>query len=970
MESRLSPNVWEKMVQASPDLFCTFNRNGKFTYASSASSNILGYHEEELKGRHYTEFLNTDYLSATQKAFEDILTGSKANNFENCFIHKNGSSVPMLWSAVWSEEEQSVFCVGRDITERKISRSKLEESEQRYKGLFEYNPDILFVESKEGLVTEVNYSFCNTLGLSSEEVVGLPASSFLPAEMVAVSEMYFKEALLGNTLRFDLELMTANTEHRVFDTIKFPVMVNGAVVGVQTIAKDITPIIHSFETIQQQKKKLNTIFESITDAFITLDNSSNITYINSEAERLVHLDKRYHIGKNIWRIFPEQVGGKFQTQYLYALETGKAVHFTGYLHEVDKWLQVKAFPSAEGLSIYFDDVSEQVRSREELEKLSLVASKTINSVVITDKDGQIEWVNESFTRLTGYTPSEAVGKAPYTLLLGEETDQATVERVLEKIKNAEPFKEELLVYRKSGEKRWFEVEVTPVFNEASDMVRRIAIHTDITGRIQAQRELEKLSLVASKVNSGVLIIDKALKIEWVNEGFTKLTGYEFEEALGRVPFELLCNSKADTKSYQLLRSKMMQGKPVDVEILYSKKDGQDVWVRVQVNPIYDEGGNVTKYVNLQADVTERVNSRKELEKLSLVASKTNNSVLIVDRDFRIEWVNESFIRLFGYSMEEAIGKKPSELLHNQNTDETTFRLLEGKLNQGHPISFEILNYTKNRQEVWLSVDISPILDEHGEPERFVGVQTDITALKRSEIELSKLTKDLYRQNNDLQQFTYIVSHNLRSPVANALGIADLLPSINSESEMYDTSLKYLKESILQLDTVLKDMNRILSIRDSKGTLELERVEINDAIQQAQSSLKEPLQQCDGVVYSIIPNGFKVKASKAYLYSIFYNLLSNAIKYRAQERTLEVHIKVLDNSEDEVLVSFSDNGSGFDLEKAKDNVFKLYKRFHTDRKGKGIGLFLVKTHLEAMGGRIEVKSQVGQGTEFFIYLPKI
>ncbi|MBF9251674.1 hypothetical protein I2I11_00035 [Pontibacter sp. 172403-2] len=99
------------------------------------------------------------------------------------------------------------------------------------------------------------------------------------------------------------------------------------------------------------------------------------------------------------------------------------------------------------------------------------------------------------------------------------------------------------------------------------------------------------------------------------------------------------------------------------------------------------------------------------------------------------------------------------------------------------------------------------------------------------------------------------------------------------------------------------------------------------------------------------------------------MLSNAINYRSRDRSLVVHIKCFGNTEKGTLISFSDNGSGFDMDKAGDDVFKLYKRFHTDKRGRGIGLYLVKTHLEAMGGHVEVSSQLGVGTKFLIYLPK-
>ena len=847
MEIGLGTKIWEKVTQLSFDLFCTINREGTFIQVSESSFDILGYLNEDLIGSHYSHIVFPDDLAITQETTAEVLNGSSKKNFENHLVHKSGKLVSILWSAVWSEEDQLIYCVGRDVTETKKNRRVLRKSEKKYKTLFNDNPDLIYLENYDGLITEVNQSFCNILGVAMEDAVNNTANTFLPSEMETVSTAALQQALLGNTIRFDLELITGNNERRIYDAIKQPIIIDGEVDCVQTIAKDITPMVRSYNTIQQQAQKLNTIFESITDCFVMLDRNWNFAYINKAAEELLCMNPDYYLGKNVWQEIPEIVNGEIYNNYHQAVATGKSVHFETYYQAVSLWLEITAFPSEEGLSIYFNDISELVRSRQELEKMSLVASRTTNSVIIMDAQSRIEWVNNSFINLTGYTLEEALGLKPFEVLGGPETDQEKINYMLDKVSKGESYIAEVLYYKKSGEKVWLHIEGTPVFDEHGKVIKRISVHTD---------------------------------------------------------------------------------------------------------------------------VTERIKSHLELTKLSLVASKTNNSVLIADKDWRIEWVNEGFIKLMGYTLQEASGKRPSQLLHNHKTNRKTYELLEPKLLQGEPISFEVLNVKKSGEEVWVNVEISPILDDKGAICQFVEVQTDITALQKSKIELSTLAKDLYSRNSDLQQFTYIVSHNLRSPVANTLGLANLLITTNKNSELYETLLTNLQQSVRQIDTVLNDMNTILSIRDSKHNIEQEAVNVSEVFEQALLSLQKQVEKSGGQIKNEIPANLAVKAYKAYVYSIFYNLLSNAIKYRSEERPLQVQVRCLENSDKGALLSFSDNGSGFDLAKAKNQVFKLYKRFHTNKKGSGIGLYLIKTHLEVMGGHIEVNSEVGKGTEFQIYLPKI
>lgn len=840
----------EKMIHFSLDMNCIVDRRGCFIYVSDACRNIIGYSSEELTGRPLIDFVHPDDHAKTLQIGKDVIKGFKTSYFENRYIHKQGREVPIQWSVVWSEEDEAIYCVGRDATEQKQTRQKLrdkdklhqalvehgsdmlalldgelnfihiggsaerelgykaeelvggsmtdlihlfhpddralvqdvlvkalssadhvkisdfrlqnkegdwcwlettisnqlqnpavkalvvsarditdriqnrlrlKESEQRFKALFESNPDVVIFENREGIIIDVNPTALDYFGLEKEEAINRPLAEFLPAAAISVCDESLQNALKGSQIKFNLEIEFKKLGQRIFDVTKIPVELNNAIVGVYTIARDVTAITTSHNIIRQQAKKLNTIFESITDAFFTLDRDWNFTYINSESDRLLHTEKQKLIGQNIWDVFPEEYNKTFYQQYTHAMETGRAAHFEAYLERVHKWLEVKAFPSEEGLSVYFNDVTERVKAKQELEKLSLVASKTTNGIMILDAEGIIEWVNEGFTKLTGYTFAEAVGRTPRSFLTGEETNLLTADRI------------------------------------------------------------------------------------------------------------------------------------------------------------------------------------------------------------------------------------------------------EKKHNEGKPFSEEMLNYKKSGEKIWLSIDVTPVLDDAGKVIKFIGIQTDITFRKETEASQHELTKDLFRQNRDLQQFTYIVSHNLRSPVANVMGLVDMMTLVEKDSAAFDQSLTYLKTSVNRLDTVLKDLNMILSIRDKIITADKEKVLLTDVCRQAIESLQEPLRQCGGEVYLDIEESIYVNGNKAYLYSIFYNLLSNAIKYRSAKRALQVKIKCFGSTASGILVSFADNGSGFDMNKAGDNIFRLYKRFHSNGEGRGLGLFLVKTHIEAMDGHIEVSSQLNIGTRFLLYL---
>lgn len=253
----------------------------------------------------------------------------------------------------------------------------------------------------------------------------------------------------------------------------------------------------------------------------------------------------------------------------------------------------------------------------------------------------------------------------------------------------------------------------------------------------------------------------------------------------------------------------------------------------------------------------------------------------------------------------------------------------------------------------------PVMDDNS---KVVGVH--MVARDISEKVLAQ--EEILEKNKDLQQFTYVVSHNLRSPLTNALGLVKLLEVMKPDSPQFYSSLSHLGTSLRQLDQVVNDMNTILAIRDKESLTPTESVTIlgvvNDVVQNFQDALKD----CGGNVRIDIPEDVKVKANKAFLYSIFYNLLSNAIKFRSPQRLLQVDVSSSKKG-DKKEITFSDNGLGVDLEQAGSEFFKLYKRFHPEHQGRGMGLYLVKTHVESIGGHIEVKSGLNRGTTFKILM---
>ncbi|MEO9965535.1 MAG: sensor histidine kinase [Reichenbachiella sp.] len=230
-------------------------------------------------------------------------------------------------------------------------------------------------------------------------------------------------------------------------------------------------------------------------------------------------------------------------------------------------------------------------------------------------------------------------------------------------------------------------------------------------------------------------------------------------------------------------------------------------------------------------------------------------------------------------------------------------------------------------------------------------------------ELEKVVLDLKERNNHLEQFNYIVSHNMRAPVSNIIGLTNIYNLKDVNDPFNNITIGKIKESVHALDDVLKDLTSVLEVKQ-KLNQPNEEVDFGVLLEKIQKSIHEQIQksrisiELDLQVQSIISNG-------AYWYSIFINLISNAIKYSRHDVESYIRITTVSDNEDHVRVEVHDNGLGIDLTKNEEDVFGLYKRFHHHIEGKGMGLFMVRTQIESMGGHISIESTPGKGTSFVI-----
>jgi PAS domain S-box-containing protein len=380
----------------------------------------------------------------------------------------------------------------------------------------------------------------------------------------------------------------------------------------------------------------------------------------------------------------------------------------------------------------------------------------------------------------------------------------------------------------------------------------------------------------------------------------------------------------------------------------------------------DETGKSVRMIGAIQDITKQKVEEQRLKLLETVITQTKDSIIITEPDLdkgnipKIVYVNPAFSVMSGYDSSEIIGKSPN-IFQGENSDNDEYEKLIFAINNHQECQVETISYKKNQEEYWVNYSMSPVHDAEGELSHWVSIQRDITEDKKQEVEKEQLIRELTQNNKDLQQFSYITSHNLRAPLSNLTGLLNLIEYIPIENPDLKEILDGFNKSTHLLNETINDLVKVIIIKDNPS-IKREEVMLKEIFENVFSQLDFLI----GLHKPIIKFNFDkvsfLNTNKSYLESILLNLLTNAIKYKSESRKSKITITA-NQVDDRVIMIFKDNGIGIDLERNKDKVFGLYQRFHDYPEGKGLGLYLVKSQVETMGGTISIESAVNIGTTF-------
>jgi PAS domain S-box-containing protein len=380
----------------------------------------------------------------------------------------------------------------------------------------------------------------------------------------------------------------------------------------------------------------------------------------------------------------------------------------------------------------------------------------------------------------------------------------------------------------------------------------------------------------------------------------------------------------------------------------------------------DENGKAIRMIGAIQDITKQKEEEQRLKLLETVITQSKDSIIITEADSidakipNIIYVNPAFSIMSGYESDEIIGKSP-DLFNSPNSEVSELEKLLKAIKNKEECLIETISYTKNKDEYWVRLSMIPIYNADNELSHWISIQRDITEEKKQEKEKEQLIRELTQNNKDLKQFSYITSHNLRAPLSNLTGLLNLIEDIPIEDQELKEILSGFNKSTHQLNDTINDLVKVIIIKDNPS-IKKEAVLIKEIFENVFSQLNFQIELYKPIIKLNFEKVSVINTNKAYIESILLNLLTNSIKYKSENRKLKITITT-EEIDDTVVLTFKDNGIGIDLVRNKDKIFGLYQRFHNYPDSKGLGLYLVKSQVETMGGTIDIESEVNKGTTF-------
>jgi PAS domain S-box-containing protein len=589
--------------------------------------------------------------------------------------------------------------------------------------------------------------------------------------------------------------------------------------------------------------------------------------------------------------------------------------------------------------------------------------------MITDRSGSIEWVNSGFTRITGYSSEEAIGRNPRILKSTMHTP-SFYSQMWQTILSGRPWRGTVINRHKSGKSYSSLHSISPVTDDRGEVTHFIAMMQDAgAGKVLQESEDRYYALVES-LGDGVLSSTADGRIRMANPAAARVLGMPRDMLLGRD-----LRSMTHPDDLPLMDAEMERRRAGERSVyefrLIRPDDGAVRTIQVTATPQFDTQKQFQGSLGIYRDVTQEHEMQQRLRLLAHTLESVDESVVICGPEDRIVFVNRAFQRTYGYEEWELVGKHISVVRSPLTPQEVGSEILPATLTGGW--RGELWNRRKDGTDFLVLLTTAAVTDDAGKLEATVGVVRDITEARRFEAELKRAKEEAERANRAKSEFLATISHEIRTPMNGVIGMTSLLldTTLDETQKDYADTVRKSAEALMSIINDVLDFSRI-----EAGKMAIDATPLNlETVISDVTGILAPRVGDAGLMLTIeypapLPRRFVGDAGR--IRQVLMNLVSNALKFTpGGEIKILVECAGLDAHLAEMRVSVRDTGVGIPDDKL-ELIFEKFSQVDSSNTrrygGTGLGLAIAKQLVDLMHGTIGVRSRLGRGSTFWFSLP--
>lgn len=804
-----------QLIDASLDVFCTINEQGKFVSVSAASLILWGFSPAELIGKDYQDFILEEDLPKTIKIASAIFNGQDVKSFTNRYIRKDGGIAYNLWSVKWDPRTKLTYCVARDAQEIIEKEEKILHSEQRFRALVQEGSDMIAIFDPKGNYLYASPSSNSILGIPQEEFIGRNVFDFIhPKDSERVLESLHKIVTENRVTLKPFRFQNHKKEWRWLETVLTNMLDNSAVNGIVANSRDVTEE-KKLRRLNQQTNLLSKIGSWEVDLL------NKTVFWTNEVHHLHDTDPStftptFDGAINFYRedfreIVKSNVERCISTGEPYFLE---AVIVTAKNREL--WVRSNAtaeFTNGVCTRIFGSIQNVHERKIAELDLLKAIEKVEASdakfkaytqqspiAIYTTNIQGDCIYANETWLNMTGMQLEEVLGKGWIKALHPDDLEHVT-HNWNKSIKENGNWIYEYRFIDKKGKIIWVNGTAKKLYNKKNEHYGYLGTNINITERKKAEQDKFNLQKTLENSLNEIYIFDaETLQFSYINKGALFNLGYSEKEIKKLTPIDLKPEF-TETSFKQIVKPLLNNEKRKIIFFTnHQRKDGSCYPVEVHLQLVAE--GNNRRYIAIILDITDRKKAEEENRFKANLLSTIGQAAIATNLDGVVTYWNKAAEDIYGWKQKDAIGKNIIHLTPVETNKEQALQIME-VLKKGQTWSGEFEVQKKDGTIFPVSISNSPTYDENNQLSGIIGISSDITQKVKYEKLLKQHSQELERSNAALKKIAWTQSHVVRAPLSRILAVINLIEEQPDSIEEISFWMNQLKISTNEMDDIVK-----------------------------------------------------------------------------------------------------------------------------------------------------------------------